>query len=101
MTATIINFAEARAQLDVVAVMEATKDAYSRPAYGGVEWARCAAVVLGLGYGVEVAAALLKSRITRWAREDVADDAAPTADDLARFLASPAGLNALSYELAA
>jgi hypothetical protein len=101
MTATIINFAEARVQLQIAEVLRQTQDAYSRPAYGELEWAKCAALILELGHGVDVAAALLASRLTRWAREDAADYDAPTASDLATFLRSTAGLNALSYELAA
>lgn len=101
MTATIINLADARSDLQVALVMDQTRDAYRRPAYGRVEWAKCAALLLSLGHSVEVAAALMESRLMRWAQDDAADYDAPTADDLARFLNTPAGLNAISYELAA
>jgi len=101
MTATIINFAEARVQLQVADVMRETRDAYSRPAYGEVEWAKCAAILLAQGHNVEITAALLESRLPRWARDDAADYEAPTAEDFGRFLNSMAGLNALSHELAA
>lgn len=94
MTATIIN-------LQVARVMIETHDAFSRPAFGDAEWAKCAAILLDAGHTVDEAAALLASRLTRWAREDAADYDAPTAGDFARFLASPAGINALAYELAA
>ena len=97
MTARIILFAEARDQLQVAAVMAETRDAYSRPAYGEVEWAKCAAILLGMGHNVEITSALLMSRLARFARDN--HDA--TAEGFAQFLNTPAGLNGINYELAA
>lgn len=101
MTATVIDFARVRLQLQVAEVLRETLDAYSRPAYGEIEWAKCAAILLGMGHSVEEAAALLASRVTRWARDDAADYEVPSSEDFLRFLSSPAGLNAVAYELAA
>lgn len=101
MQAEVINFAEARAQLQVAEVMRETRDAYSRPAYGETEWAKCAAVLLGLGHSVEATVTLLVSRLTRWAREDAVNYDAPTSDDLVRFLNTPAGASTVERELAA
>ena len=101
MTTTIIELAEVRAQRQIATVMHETSDAYSRPAYGEVEWAKCAAILLAHGHSAEITAALLASRLMRWAREDAADYDAPTSQDFERFLNTPAGLSAVSYELAA
>jgi hypothetical protein len=94
MTATIINF-------QVAKVLAETLEAYSRPAYGEFQWAKCAAVLLDMGHTVEIAATLLESRLMRWTREDAISYDAPTSDDLVRFLNTPAGVSAISYELAA
>lgn len=97
MSAQIIQFAEARDHLQVAEVMTLTADAYSRAAYGEIEWAKCAALLLSLGYSAGVASDLLMSRLTRFARDCY--DA--TAEGFAQFLASPGGERGLAYELAA
>lgn len=101
MSATIINLAEAGRQLRVAQIMRSTVDAYRRTTYGEVEWAKCCGLMLDLGHGVEAAAALLESRIPRWAQESAVHYDAPTSDDLGRFLNSMAGHTALQYELSA
>lgn len=101
MTATIIILAQARFQVQIAQVMTETRDAYSRPAFGNAEWAKCAAHFLTLGYSVEVTGALMESRLMRWTRENATQYDAPTCADLCCFLDTPAGFNALQYEMAA
>lgn len=60
---------------------KATANAYSAAAFGD-EWAKAADMLLGRGYTEREAEAILRSKHTRWCREDYEGSAA----ELARYI---------------
>lgn len=59
---------------DAILIADRTKDAYSYSAFGREEWLATAQALLNRGYTAEQVEAILRSKITRWARDAYADD---------------------------
>lgn len=51
-------------------IAEATADAYSHDAFGDREWLRSTHMLIDMGYTDEEVEAILRSKWTRWARDE-------------------------------
>jgi hypothetical protein len=50
-----------------------TSDAYSADIWGSIMWTQCAEMLLSMGFTEAEARAVMRSKITRWARDHYSD----------------------------